>query len=256
MSKSTHNNPLHRTESPPAGLQKNMYIKFIMWIIAAAVSGLIGNYTYSYIQHLLKEKDSEIFQLMKQVNLLEKKVFESKQLLSTIDGEVKNVSDGVSILSSITPEKQLQALQESQKYIERLSIVRNWSTKTKLEITAVSEYERYASQVPKDIVLNSMKSICTLYSFHLWFTEENILNLPKPVIIEFAEFFNSIENNCVRIPENIVRIQQDSWSFDLVYTLSGQVMISYPMIMERYDSVMRSTKQMLRLISEERRRLQ
>ena len=226
--------------------------KVIVWLFLTVLAAVIG----VYVNHLFDLKDDEIIQLIEKTHSLERQGEKNNRMLSNIGGEVGSVSGSISALSNATPEKQIKAINKYRAFVENLTIVRDWQKQTNQSIISVGRYDGYAHKVHQKIVFSSMRSICERYTFHLWFSDKTAYRMPDQVLIGLAKFFNSIERSCERVSNNIKRIETDAWYSNIAFYLSGQLVLPYEGITERYDSIMYSAKEVLMIMSEERRGLQ
>lgn len=232
---------------------KQIALTTIVAIVGWASAGIVGNYSY----YLLDIKNEEILRLTEKIISLERQEISSKKELSNIHGKINIVSDTVSQLTTgSTTQAKLNAIDIYRGYVRELKIVQFWEEQNNIAITSLSrDDESYSKSIKKSLILDSMESICEGYTFHLWFAEKTAYNLPILALIGMAELFNSIQQSCLFVPRNVKRIKYDSWYADIAFGISGESIISYPMIEENYNSIMRSINYFLRLLSEEQHRL-
>jgi len=224
----------------------------IFWIVTTVLAAVIG----VYVDHLLDLKDDEIIRLSSIINSLEKQANNNSSQLSSIGNEVQGVSEGIAALSKTASERKIQAINQYMAYIEKISIVKEWQSHTNLPVVSIGRYDGYAQKVNSELVLQSMKSTCELYTYHLWFADEAAYGMPKQALIEMAKFFHLIEQKCELVLKNIKRIESNAWYSNFAFYLSGQVVITYEEIETRYDAILYSAKKILLVMAKEKRRAQ
>lgn len=231
--------------------------KKVDWWISGFVLAVAANLATALIMaSLLDDKDQYILELKQDLSDLKTQASVKNNTIDNIDNKVSGFSESLSSLSDVSKDKQLAAIKAYREYVENLTIVRKWLKETGNDAIQGYPYGNYAQNISKTIILESIKTVCTGYTFHLWFEDPQAHVLPKPVAIGLARFFQSLENSCYKVPENIDRIAQDSWYVNVGFRLSGQLIMSESRIAERYEEIMRAAREILKIMSEEQRRLQ
>ncbi len=71
----------------------------------------------------------------------------------------------------------------------------------------------------------------------------------------FAEFFNTIEQSCYRVPENVERIKEDKWYREYMFYYSDILVLDTERIKEKYNNILYSARKLEILMLKEKDRL-
>ncbi len=228
----------------------------VIWLVLAAIAGIVGNEVHQYYENLMGQKDDRISILTDKIIDLERELTESRALLGEIQGGVDDVTKEISLQFNVTKKKQIEAIDEFRSSIRNLKIVSSWQKNNNIDIESIISYHDFSRDVSQKTILDAMYSVCGLNSFHRWLMEENTLTLPRKAILDLSEYFYTMGIYCEFIPENIARINKDSWFIDIAFANSGLVVLNIESINDNYNKILSSSSKVIRMLDREENKLQ